>query len=239
MQVLLAPNIAAHRGTIVKKTGDGLLAEFDSVVDAVRCAVDVQRGMAGRNAAVPPNERIEFRIGINVGDVIKDAGDIFGDVVNVAARLEGIAEPGGICLSDDAHRHVGNKLDVAFDDTGEQMLKNIERPIRVFRVKDRSIAVNQRPTLALPDKPSIAVRPFQNMSGDADQEYFADGMVEEIITALSRIKWLFVIARNSTFTYKGRAIDVKQVGRELGVPICSGRVGSQGGRSGAHYRTAY
>jgi TolB-like protein/Tfp pilus assembly protein PilF len=217
LQGLFAPNIAAHRGAIVKNTGDGLLAEFDSVVDAVRCAVDVQRGMAKRNAAVPPNERIEFRIGINLGDIIKDAGDLFGDVVNVAARLEAVAEPGGICLSDDAHRHVRNKLDVAFDDAGEQRLKNIERPIRVFRVRDRGIAAGQRPPLVPPDKPSIAVLPFQNMSGDPDQEYFADGIVEDIITALSRFKALFVIARNSSFTYKSRTVDVKQVGRELGV----------------------
>jgi TolB-like protein len=217
LQGLFAPNIAAHRGAIVKHTGDGLLAEFDSVVDAVRCAVDVQRGMAKRNAAVPPNERIEFRIGINLGDIIKDAGDLFGDVVNVAARLEAVAEPGGICLSDDAHRHVRNKIDVAFDDVGEQRLKNIERPIRVFRVRERGNAAGQRPSLVLPDKPSIAVLPFQNMSGDPDQEYFADGIVEDIIIALSRFKALFVIARHSSFTYKSRSVDVDQVGRELGV----------------------
>jgi TolB-like protein len=217
LHALFAPKIAAHRGTIVKNTGDGLLAEFDSVVDAGRCAVDVQHGMAERNAAVPPNERIEFRIGINVGDIIKDAGDIFGDVVNVAVRLEAIAEPGGICLSDDAHRHVRDKLEIVLDDAGEQWLKNIERPIRVFRVRDRGIAASQRPSLVLPDKPSIAVLPFQNFSADSEQEYFADGMVEDIITALSRFKALFVIARNSSFTYKGRSVDVKQVGRELGV----------------------
>jgi len=217
LQALFAPKIAAYRGTIVKNTGDGLLAEFDSVVDAGRCAVDVQHGMAERNAAVPPNERIEFRIGINVGDIIKDAGDIFGDVVNVAVRLEAIAEPGGICLSDDAHRHVRDKLELVFDDAGEQRLKNIERPIRVFKVRDRGIAASQRSSLVLPDKPSIAVLPFQNLSADSEQEYFADGMVEDIITALSRFKALFVIARNSSFTYKGRAVDVKQVGRELGV----------------------
>ena len=218
LQGVFAPNIAAHRGTIIKNTGDGLLAEFDSVVDAVRCAIDVQRGMAERNAAVPSTERIEFRIGINVGDIIKDAGDIFGDVVNVAVRLEAIAEPGGICLSDDAHRNVRNKLDVSFDDVGEQRLKNIECPIRVFKVRDRGIAASQRPSLALPDGPSIAVLPFQNMSDDPDQDYFADGVVDEIITALSRFRdTLFVIARNSSFTYKGKVVDIKQVGRELGV----------------------
>src|SRR5258708_6911131 len=184
---LIDPKVAAHRGHIVKNTGDGLLAEFNSVVDAMRCAVDVQRGMAERNSDVPPNNRIEFRIGINVGDIIEDNGDIFGDGVNVAARLEAIAEPGGICVSDDA---------------GEQNLKNIGRPVRVFRVRDRGASASQRPTLALPDKPSIAVLPFINMSGDPEQDYFADGMVEDIITALSHFRALFVIARNSSFTHK-------------------------------------
>jgi class 3 adenylate cyclase len=217
LRVLIDPKVAAHRGHIVKNTGDGLLAEFNSVVDAMRCAVDVQRGMAERNSDVPPNNRIEFRIGINVGDIIEDDGDIFGDGVNVAARLEAIAEPGGICVSDDAHRQLRDKLDIVFDDAGEQKLKNIGRPVRVFRVRDRGAAASQRPTLALPDKPSIAVLPFTNMSGDPEQDYFADGMVEEIITALSHFRQLFVIARNSSFTYKGRAVDVKQVGRELGV----------------------
>jgi len=232
LQGLVAPNIAADRGAIVKNTGDGLLAEFDSVMDAVRCAVDIQRSMAERNADVPPDQRIEFRIGINVGDVIEDAGDIFGDAVNVAARLEGIAEPGGICLSDDAYRHVRHKLDdVCFEDAGEQKLKNIEHPIRVIRVRDRGFAAEKRPALVLADKPSIAVLPFQNMSGDPEQEYFADGMVEEIITALSRTRWLFVIARNSSFTYKGRAVDVKQVGRELGVRyVLEGSIRKAGNR---------
>jgi TolB-like protein len=217
LRVLIDPKVAAHRGHIVKNTGDGLLAEFNSVVDAMRCAVDVQRGMAERNSDVPPNNRIEFRIGINVGDIIEDNGDIFGDGVNVAARLEAIAEPGGICVSDDAHRQLRDKLDIVFDDAGEQNLKNIGRPVRAFRVRDRGAAASQRPTLALPDKPSIAVLPFTNLSGDPEQDYFADGMVEDIITALSHFKALFVIARNSSFTYKGRAVDVKQVGRELGV----------------------
>jgi TolB-like protein len=197
---------------------DGVfLGEFNSVVDAMRCAVDVQRGMAERNSDVPPNNRIEFRIGINVGDVIQDNGDIFGDGVNVAARLEAIAEPGGICVSDDAHRQLRDKLDIVFDDAGEQNLKNIGRPVRVFRVRDRGAAASQRTTLALPDKPSIAVLPFQNLSADPEQEYFADGVVEDITMALSLFRWLFVIARNSSFTYKGRHVDVKQVGRELGV----------------------
>jgi TolB-like protein len=231
LRVLIDPKIAAHRGHVVKNTGDGLLAEFNSVVDAMRCAVDIQRGMADRNADVPPNDRIEFRIGINVGDVIEDSGDIFGEGVNVAARLEAIAEPGGICISDDAHRQVRDKLDIAFDDTGEQNLKNIERPVRVFRVMDRVVALRQKSALALPDKPSIAVLPFQNLSADPEQEYFADGIVEDITIALSRFRWLFVIARNSSFTYKGRAVDVKQVGRELGVRyVLEGSVRRAGNR---------
>src|SRR5258705_864751 len=217
LRVLIDPKVAAYRGHIVKNTGDGLLAEFNRVVDAMRCAVDVQRGMAERNSDVPPNNRIEFRIGINVGDIIEDNGDIFGDGVNVAARLEAIAEPGGICVSDDAHRQLRDKLDIVFDDAGERNLKNIERPVRVFKVMDRVAAARQKPTLALPDETSIAVLPFINMSGDPEQEYFADGMVDDIITALSHFRALFVIARSSSFTYKGRAVDVKQVGRELGV----------------------
>ena len=231
LRVLIDPKVAAYRGHIVKNTGDGFLAEFNSVVDALRCAVDVQRGMAERNSDVPPSNRIEFRIGINVGDIIEDNGDIFGDGVNVAARLEAIAEPGGICVSDDAHRQVRDKLDIVFDDAGEQNLKNIERPVRVFRVMDRVAAARQRPTLALPNKPSIAVLPFQNLSADPDQEYFADGVVEDITMALSRFHWLFVIARNSSFTYKGRAMDVKQVGRELGVRyVLEGSVRKAGNR---------
>ena len=231
LRVQIDPKIAAHRGHVVKNTGDGLLAEFNSVVDAMRCAVDVQRGMAERNSDVPPNNRIEFRIGINVGDIIEDNGDIFGDGVNVAARLQAIADPGGICVSDDAHRQLRDKLDIEFDDTGEQNLKNIARPVRVFRVMDRVAAGRQRPTLVLPNKPSIAVLPFQNLSADPEQEYFADGVVEEITMALSRFHWLFVIARNSSFTYKGRAVNVKQVGRELGVRyVLEGSVRKAGNR---------
>src|SRR6266446_3291099 len=212
---LVDPKIKQHRGRTVKNTGDGMLVEFPSVVDAVRCAVEVQREMAERNADVPTEERIEFRVGINLGDVIVEEHDIFGDGVNVAARLEGIAEPGGICISDDAFRQVRAKIEAEFVDIGEQSLKNIARPLRVYRLGPAGAA--EHPTtpptaLPLPDKPSIAVLPFTNMSGDPEQEYFADGMVEEIITALSRIRWLFVIARNSSFTYKGQAIDVKQVG---------------------------
>jgi adenylate cyclase len=219
---LVNPKIAEHRGRIVKNTGDGLLAEFPSVVDGVRCAVEVQRGMAERNEAAPPENRIEFRIGINLGDVIVEEHDIFGDGVNVAARLEALAEAGGICVSRMVRDNVRDKLDCAFEDLGDQQVKNIARPVRAYRVRDRATPLQETSPalpqpLPLPDKPSIAVLPFQNMSGDPDQEYFADGMVEEIITALSRIRWLFVIARNSSFTYKGQPIDVRRVGRELGV----------------------
>jgi TolB-like protein len=230
---LVDPKIKEHRGRSVKNTGDGLLAEFSSVVDAVRCAVEVQREMAERNADVPVERRVEFRIGINVGDVIVEEHDIFGDGVNVAARLEALAEPGGICVSRVVRDQVRDKLDYTFEDLGEQQVKNIARPVRVYRFRD--VATGERPSapiaLPLPDKPSIAVLPFANMSGDPEQEYFADGMVEEIITALSRIRWLFVIARNSSFTYKGQAVDVKQVGRELGVRyVLEGSVRKAGGR---------
>jgi TolB-like protein/class 3 adenylate cyclase len=216
---LLDPKIAEHRGRLVKTTGDGLLVEFGSVVDALRCAVEVQREMSGRNTGVPSDNGIELRIGINVGDIVVEDGDIFGDGVNIAARLEGLAEPGGICVSARVQEDAAGKLDLTFEDVGEQALKNIARPVRAYRIVTAAgSAIPQTSTpLALPDKPSIAVLPFANMSGDPEQEYFADGMVEEIITALSRIRWLFVIARNSTFTYKGQAVDVKQVGRELGV----------------------
>ncbi len=223
---LADPKISEHRGKVVKHTGDGVLAEFGSVVDAVRCAIEVQRGMAEQNATMPQVKRIEFRIGIHVGDIIVDDNDIFGDGVNIAARLEGIAEPGGVCISDDAQRQVRGKVDFAFEDMGPQNLKNIVEPMRAWRLRTNasgSAAAPMEPpvesarALELPDKPSIAVLPFQNMSGDPEQEYFADGMVEEIITALSRFKWLFVIARNSSFTFKGQAVDVKEVGRRLGV----------------------
>src|SRR5271156_2812028 len=217
---LVDPKITEHRGRVVKYTGDGFLAEFASVVDAVRCAVEVQRGMADREPDVPDEQRIRFRIGINLGDVIAEGDDIFGDGVNVAARLEALAEPGGVFVSNTVHDHVRDRLPFAFEDLGEQQVKNIARPIRVYRVHDVAAKNPTKPispVIPLPGKPSIAVLPFANMSGDPDQEYFADGMVEEIITALSRIRWLFVIARNSSFTYKGQAIDVTQVGRELGV----------------------
>ncbi|HWX84341.1 MAG TPA: adenylate/guanylate cyclase domain-containing protein [Xanthobacteraceae bacterium] len=211
---IIEPKIAEHQGRIVKTTGDGALVEFGSAVDAVRCALDVQRATAERNVAIPEDRRIAFRIGINVGDIISDEGDIYGDGVNIAARIEPLAEPGAICLSDNAYQQIKGKLSLDITDMGERELKNIAQPVRVYGIRPGGAA---RPSLSLPDRPSIAVLPFQNMSGDAEQDYFVDGMVEDIITGLSRIKWLFVIARNSTFAYKGRAVDVKQVGRELGV----------------------
>ncbi len=231
---LINPKIAEHQGRIVKTTGDGMLVEFASVVDAVRCAVDVQRGMAERNTEVPTDRRIEFRVGVNLGDVIIDGDDIYGDGVNVAARLEGLAEPNGICVSRVVRDQVRDKLDLAFEDMGEQQVKNIARPVRVFRIAAPSIGqptASPKPALALPDKPSIAVLPFINLSGDPEQDYFADGIVEDIITALSRVHWLFVIARNSSFTYKGKAVDVKRVGRELGVRyVLEGSVRKAGNR---------
>ena len=219
---LVYPKIEEHRGRVVKNTGDGFLAEFPSVVDAVRCAVEIQRGMADREPEVAEGRRIRFRIGVNLGDVIAEEHDIFGDGVNVAARLEALAEAGGICVSRVVRDQVRDKVDLGFEDLGEQEIKNIARPVRLFRVRDRVVPVQQpspassRP-LPLPDKPSIAVLPFQNMTGDPQQDYFVDGIVEEITTVISRLPWLFVIARNSSFTYKGRAVDVKQVARELGV----------------------
>jgi adenylate cyclase len=216
---LIDPKIAEQRGRIVKTSGDGLLVEFGSVVDALRCAAEMQAALAESNAPLPPNRRIAFRIGIHQGDIVVEDGDIFGDGVNVAARLEGLADPGGICISARVHEDAAGRLDRAFEDMGEQALKNLARPVRVYRVARTAGSASTRagPGPTLPDKPSIAVLPFVNMSGDPEQEYFVDGMVEEIITALSRIRWLFVIARNSTFTYKGRAVDVKEVRRELGV----------------------
>ncbi len=221
LRELIDPKITEYRGRVVKNTGDGFLAEFASVVDAVRCAVEVQRGMAERNATSSPEERIEFRVGINLGDVIAEGGDIFGDGVNIAARLEALAEPGGICVSRVVRDQVRDKLDYAFEDMGEQQVKNISRPVRVHRVRDavavKSATAQPQPALPLPEKPSIAVLPFQNMSGDPEQEYFADGMVEEITAALCRVRDFFVIARNSAFSYKGRAVPMQQVSRELGV----------------------
>jgi adenylate cyclase len=234
---LIDPLIDQHRGRIFKTTGDGMLIEFASVVDAVRCAVVVQQGIEDRNANLPESERIRFRVGINLGDVMVDEGDMFGDGVNVAARIEALAAPGEICVSASVREQVGEKLPIRFADLGEHGVKNIARPVRVYRVEKGAEPpigpADDRPKvpLSLPDKPSIAVLPFQNMSGDPEQEYFADGMVEEIITALSRIRWLFVIARNSSFTYKDRAVDVKQVGRDLGVRyVLEGSVRKGGNR---------
>jgi TolB-like protein len=227
------PIVARFGGRIVKTTGDGVLLEFPSVVAAVECSVNVQKVMAQRNEHVPEDRRILFRVGINVGDELVQGDDILGDGVNVAARLEGIAEPGGVCVSDDVYRHVSGKLDVSFEDMGDQQLKNIARPVRVYSARIGEVASSHlgTPTLSLPDRPSIAVLPFQNMSGDPEQEYFADGVVEDIITALSRFKSLFVIARNSSFTYKGKTVDVKQVGRELGVRyVLEGSVRKSGNR---------
>jgi TolB-like protein/class 3 adenylate cyclase len=220
---LIDPKIKQHHGRVVKTTGDGILIEFPSVVDAVRCSMDMQQGMAERNTDVPVENRIEFRIGINLGDVMVERRDLYGDGVNVAARLEALAEPGGICISETVLNHTRDRMRFDVEDAGTQTLKNIARPVHVYRIvvvdpgRRPLAAQTHEPALALPDNPSIAVLPFQNMSGDPEQEYFADGMVEDIISGLSRIGWLFVIARNSSFTYKGKIVDVKQVGRELGV----------------------
>jgi adenylate cyclase len=231
---LVDPKIAEHRGRIVKTTGDGLLVEFASVVDAVRCAVAVQQAMPERNTGVEADNRIELRIGVNLGDVIVEGDDLYGDGVNIAARLEALAEPGGICLSGAAHEQVRDRLDIAFDDLGEQQVKNIARPVRTYGVAlgaSSRAALPVGAPLPLPDKPSLAVLPFQNMTGDAEQEYFVDGMVDEITTAIARLPWLFVIARNSAFTYKGKPVDVKQVAQELGVRyVLEGSVRKAGNR---------
>jgi adenylate cyclase len=237
-RAVIDPKIAEHRGRIVKTTGDGMLVEFVSVVDAVRCAVDVQRGMLERNVEVAPDRRIQFRIGINVGDIISDDNDIYGDGVNVAARLETLAEPGGICVSRIVHDQVCDKLDFSFEDMGEQQVKNIARPVRTHRIlltrPDETIsAAHSSPRFArpLPQKPSIAVLPFANMSGDAEQEYFSEGITEDIITNLSHNHSFFVISRGTSFTYKGSAVDVSKVGRELGVRyVLEGSVRRAGNR---------
>jgi len=239
-KTLVDPAIAAHRGRIVKTTGDGLMAEFASAVDAARCAVEIQREMAERNASVPPELRIEFRIGIHVGDIIIDDNDIFGDGVNIAARLEGIAEPGGICISDDAYRQIRGKIDVVFDDVGLQTLKNIAEPMRSWHLQladhgdaaiPSSSSLSQAQDLTLPDKPSIVVLPFDNMSAEPGQDYLADGIVEAITAALSCIRSFFVIARSSAFTYKCRTTNARQIGKELGVAyLLEGSVQKAGNR---------
>ena len=233
---LVDPKITEHRGRIVKTTGDGMLVEFVSVVDAVRCAVDIQRGMADRNIHIPPEKRIQFRIGLNVGDIIIDGDDIYGDGVNVAARLESLAEPGGIMVSRVVHDQVQDKLSFGFDDLGEQTVKNIARPVGIHRIQLTDKASPQKTTTGTTertttDRPSIAVLPFANMSGDPEQEYFADGISEDIITGLSKLRWFFIIARNSSFAYKGKAVDVKRTARELGVRyVLEGSVRKGGNR---------
>jgi adenylate cyclase len=223
--------IASHRGRIFNTAGDSVVADFASAVDAVQCAVAVQEAIATEDAGGAVDEPMQLRIGVHVGDVMVDGYNLLGDGVNIAARLEALAEPGAICVSATARDHIGNKLPLAFDDLGDQQVKNIAQAIRVYRVQVAKPAAQPVVALPLPDKPSIAVLPFANMSGDPEQEYFADGMVEEITTALSRIRWLFVIARNSSFTYKSQAVDVKQVGRELGVRyVLEGSVRKAGGR---------
>jgi TolB-like protein/class 3 adenylate cyclase/Flp pilus assembly protein TadD len=239
LRAVVNPKITEHRGRIVKTTGDGLLVEFASVVDAVRCAVDIQRQMAERNAGVPAERRIEFRIGLNVGDIIIDDTDIYGDGVNIAARLEGLAAPGGICVSRTVRDQVRDKLDFSFEDMGEQQVKNINRPVRTHRillgaaaaVPVEVAAIAATPSLPTAQKPSIAVLPFANMSGDSEQEYFSDGITEDVITNLSRNHSFFVISRSTSFTYKGPAIDVAKVARELGVRyVLEGSVRRAGNR---------
>ena len=227
---LVEPHIAAHRGRIVKRTGDGLLVDFASAVEAVRCAVAIQAGMADRNRAAQDDSRIEFRIGINLGDVIIEGDDIYGDGVNIAARLEALADPGGIFVSRAVRDSVRDKLGIVLEDLGEKPVKNIARPVRVFRI-GRANAGEPASPPAVPDKPSIAVLPFANMSGDAEQEYFSDGISEDLITDLSKVSALFVIARNSSFTYKGRSVKVQEIGRELGVRfVLEGSIRKAGNR---------
>jgi TolB-like protein/Tfp pilus assembly protein PilF len=228
---LFEPEIAKHHGRIFKLMGDGLLAEFGSVVDAVECAAALQREMATRNEGLASDRRIDIRIGVHVGDVIVEGEDRHGDAVNVAARLEQLAEPGGICVSDTVLNHVKQKVVLGFDLRGEEHLKNIAEPVRVFRVRLEGVAEAQKPALPLPDKPSLAVLPFQNLSGDPEQEYFADGISEDLITALSKLRWFFVIARNSSFIYKGKSVDVKHISRELRVRyVLEGSVRKSGNR---------
>jgi len=234
---LLEPKIAEHGGHIVKLMGDGVLVEFPSVVEAVKCAVDVQQAMVARNTGVPEDRQIKLRIGINIGDVIVEGDDIYGDGVNVAARLEAIAEPGSVCVSRSVYNQTKGKIGLGFEDLGERLVKNIPDPIRIYRVdlsRTDTESASRGPdagTLPVPEKPSIAVLPFQNMSGDPEQEFFADGMAEDIITALSHYRWFFVIARNSSFTYKNRVVAVTQVARELGVRyVLEGSVRKAGSR---------
>jgi adenylate cyclase len=228
---VIDPMIVEHTGRVFKSTGDGLLAEFPSVVNAVTCAMEIQQGMKQRSVNVPDEKAIRLRIGINLGDIIVEDGDVFGDGVNVAARIESIAPPGGVAVSGTVRDHLGTRLDLHFEDIGEQMLKNIDRAVRVYIVHDRGNTHTTAPPLTLSEKPSIAVLPFQNMSGDPEQEYFSDGITEDIITELSRFRELVVIARNSSFTFKGKAVDIKEVGRKLEVRfIVEGSVRRAGNR---------
>ena len=230
---LIEPKIAEHQGRLVKTTSDGVLAEFASPVKAVRCAIDVQHGMAARNADIPEGSRIEFRIGINLGDVVVDDDDIYGDGVNIAARLENIAEPGSVFISRAVRDFVTDTAELVLEDLGERELKNIAKPVQVFRIAApaQAVAASQAPAPAVPQKPSIAVLPFTNMSGDSEQEYFSDGMTEDLITDLSKISALFVIARNSSFAYKGRLVKVQEIGRDLGVRfVLEGSIRKSGNR---------
>jgi len=233
---LIDPKIAQYGGRIVKTTGDGMLVEFPSVVDAVQCAVEIQRAMPEREGKTPSNNRIRYRFGINLGDIVIDDNDILGDGVNIAARLEGLSEPGGLCISDVVYQNIVGKLDLNFDDLGEQTLKNMERKVRVWKWTNMDCSTVHESeaapvSLPLPDKPSIAVLPFTNMSGDPEQEYFSDGITEDIITELSRFRSLFVIARNSSFQYKGQSSRVQEIGRELGVQyVVEGSVRRAGNR---------
>jgi adenylate cyclase len=234
---LIDPTIAVHNGRVVKRTGDGLIAEFRSVVDAVRSAIEMQHGMAERNAGVAADKRIEFRIGVHFGDVVEEAdGDLMGDGVNIAARLEGIAEPGGLCLSSAAYEQVRDKVKEAFSDLGEKALKNIARPVRAYGLNTGSRVTAQPYAAPAPEKSgaprhSIVVLPFANLSGDASQDYFVDGVTESLTTDLSRPNGMVVIGRNSAFTYKGKAVDLRQIGRELNVRyVLEGSVQRAGGR---------
>jgi adenylate cyclase len=230
-QSVVLPMIGEFIGRIIDTAGDGILAEFPSVVNAVKCALAIQSRMAERNAAIEPERRMQFRVGLNIGDVVYDETRIYGDGINVAARLEGIAEAGGICISSKVYEEISGRIDLDCEDIGEQQLKNIARPVRAYHVRPDRIGPTSATAPALPEKPSIAVLPFLNMSGDPEQEYFADGMTEDLITDLSKVSGLFVIARNSSFTYKGKAVDVKRIGRELGVRhVLKGSVRKSGNR---------
>ena len=233
-QAVILPLVDRHGGRIIDTAGDGILAEFPSVIGATQCAVEIQAVMATRNEDVSENRRMLFRIGINLGDVIHDETRVYGDGINVAARLESLAAPGGVFVSQAVHDQVRDRLDLAFEDLGERELKNILHPVRVYRLRTPAewmVEPASKGPFQLPDKPSIAVLPFVNMSGDPEQEYFADGIVEDVLTGLSRLKWMFVIARNSSFSYKGRSVDVRQIGRELGVRyVLEGSVRKGGNR---------